>query len=439
MSSIGTPTVMVVGSGFAGFHAARALERALPAGAADLVLVGPHDHLVYSPLLPNVAAGVTEPRHVTVSLHEALDRTRYEPGRVEAVDRAARTVTVRGVDGVVRTLGWSRLVLAPGAVTRMPDVPGLAEHALGVKTLADATRLRDHVVRQLDLADAADDPAERRARTTFVVVGAGYAGSETAAQLARFCRRALRDYRRLRGGRASWLLVDVADHVLPELGRRLGERALRSLSRAGVEVRLATTVTAVSQGELTLSDGSVVAAHTLVWAAGVAPNPVVEQLGLPTRAGRIAVDAHLRVEGTTDVFALGDAAAIPDVTRPGRLTPQTGQHAQREGLAVARNVAASLGHGQASPFTHRDLGLVVDLGPFTAVGRPLGVPVWGLLGALLTRGYHLLALPSGAGRVRLALDWLLDLALPPQLTRIGHLREYGAERPSHRDLDRLAS
>ncbi len=428
MSATAKPTVMVVGSGFAGFHAARALERVLPPDAADLVLVGPHDHLVYSPLLPNVAAGVTEPRHVTAALHQVLDRFRYEPGLVETLDTSARTVTVRGPDGAVRTLPWSRLVLAPGSVTRMLDIPGLAEHALGVKSLPDATRLRDHVVRQLDLADATDDPQERRARCTVVVVGAGYAGTETAAQLARFSRRALREYPRLRRLTVRIVLVDLAERVLPELGNGLGRRALRSLRRAGVEVRLGTTVTEVTEDAVRLSGGSVLAAHTLVWSAGVAPNPVVGRLGLPSRAGRIAVGADLRVEGEPDVFAVGDAAAVPDLTRPGRIVPQTGQHAQREGVAVARNVAASLGYGQARPFAHRDLGLVVDLGPFDAVGRPLGVPVWGLVGAVVTRGYHLLAFPTAAGRVRLAVDWLLDLALRPQLTRVGHLPDRDAER-----------
>jgi NADH dehydrogenase len=310
----------------------------------------------------------------------------------------------------------------------MLDIPGLAEHALGVKSLPDATRLRDHVVRQRDLADATDDPQERRARCTVVVVGAGYAGTETAAQLARFSRRALREYPRLRRLTVRIVLVDLAERVLPELGNGLGRQALRSLRRAGVEVRLGTTVTEVTEDAVRLSGGSVLAAHTLVWSAGVAPNPVVGRLGLPSRAGRIAVGADLRVEGEPDVFAVGDAAAVPDLTRPGRIVPQTGQHAQREGVAVARNVAASLGYGQPRPFAHRDLGLVVDLGPFDAVGRPLGVPVWGLVGAVVTRGYHLLAFPTAAGRVRLAVDWLLDLALRPQLTRVGHLPDRDAER-----------
>src|SRR3954453_11117513 len=289
------PTVLIAGSGFGGFHAARELERRLPAEAADIVLASPDNHLTYGPLLPNVAAGVIEPRHVAVALHGELRRTRYLTGALTALDIPRRTATLTDSGDKVTSLRWDRLVLAPGAVTRLPAIPGLAEHALGLKTVTAAIALRDHVIRQLNLADATDDPAERRARATFVVVGAGYTGVEAAAQLQLFSHRAVRKFPRLRRSDLRWLLVDVADQVLAEIGPFLGRRALAVLRRRGMQVRLRTTVQAVTEDAARLSEGEALRSYTLIWAAGVKPEPVVERLGLPLEKGRLRVEATLRV------------------------------------------------------------------------------------------------------------------------------------------------
>ena len=417
------PTVLVVGSGFAGFHCMRRLEKLLPADAADLVLASSADYLLYSPLLPNVASGVVEPRHIAVALHAALRRAKVALGHVVAVDIAGHSATLRRADGSTVELAWDRLVLAPGGVTRTFDIPGVAEHALGLKTLAEAAFLRDHVLRELENADAADDPDRRRACCTFVVVGAGYSGTETAAQMQLLTTRAAADYPRLRPEHMRWVLVDLAPRVLPELGRRLGDKAMEVLRRRGVEVRLGTTVEEATRDAVRLSDGETIPTHTLVWCTGVTPSPLIETLGLPTERGRLKVGADLQVPDAPDVFAFGDAAAVPDLTRPGKLTGQTAQHAQRQGRTAARNVAASLGVGRAVDYRHHDLGFVVDLGGFEAVASPLGLALGGLPGLVVTRGYHLLALPSPGNRIRVSLDWLLDWATRPQLARLGFLRE----------------
>jgi NADH dehydrogenase len=249
-----------------------------------------------------------------------------------------RVIVVRGSDGGTRTLPWSRLILAVGVVGRGP---GLGEPAFGVRTLAEATRLRDHVIRSLDRADAADDPQERRALATFVVVGAGYADSETTAQLARFARCSLDRFPRVSPSDLRWVLVDAAEQVLPELGARLGRRALAALRHQGVEVRLGKSVEEVSAGQIRLSDGAQIPTHTVVWCTGVVPDPLIGELGLPTRGGRLAVDATRQVAGAPRVFALGDAAAVPDLARAGRLAPQTAQHAQRQGRAAAQRFHAA--------------------------------------------------------------------------------------------------
>ncbi|HKQ02809.1 MAG TPA: NAD(P)/FAD-dependent oxidoreductase [Actinomycetes bacterium] len=417
------PTVLVVGSGFAGFHCMRRLEKHLPADAADLILASSADYLLYSPLLPNVASGVVEPRHIAVGLHAALRRAKVLLGHVVAVDVAGHTATLRRVDGSTTELAWDRLVLAPGGVTRTFDIPGVAAHGLGLKTLAEAAYLRDHVLRELESADAADDPDQRRACCTFVVVGAGYSGTETAAQMQLVTSRAAADYPRLRSETMRWVLVDQAPRVLPELGQRLGDDALEVLRRRGVEVRLGVTVEEATEDKVRLSDGETIPTHTLVWCTGVTPSPLIKTLGLPTEHGRLVVGADLRVPGVPDLFAFGDAAAVPDLTRPGKLTGQTAQHAQRQGRTAARNVAASLGFGKKVDYRHHDLGFAVDLGGFDAVASPFGVAVGGLPGLVATRGYHLLALPSAGNRIRVSLDWLLDWAMRPQLVQLGFLRE----------------
>jgi NADH:ubiquinone reductase (H+-translocating) len=418
------PTVLVVGSGFAGFHCMRRLEKLLPPDAADLLLASSADYLLYSPLLPNVAAGVVEPRHIAVGLHAALRRAKVLVGHVVAVDLARRTAALLHPEGSTQELTWDRLVLAPGGVTRTLRIPGVAEHALGMKTLAEATYLRDHVLRELEKADAAaDDPAHRRACCTFVVVGAGYSGTETAAQMQLVTTRATADYPRVRAADLRWVLIDLAPRVLPELGERLGDEAMEVLRRRGVEVRLGTTVEEATEDKVRLSDGDTIPTHTLVWCTGVTPSPLIQNLGLPTERGRLKVGADLRVSGAEDVFAFGDAAAVPDLTRPGQLTGQTAQHAQRQGKLAARNVAASLGFGKAVPYRHRDLGFAVDLGGFDAVASPFGVALGGLPGLVATRGYHLLALPSAGNRIRVSLDWLLDWAMRPQLAQLGFLRD----------------
>jgi NADH dehydrogenase len=430
------PTVLVVGSGFAGFHAMRGLARRLPADAAELVLVSPTDYLLYSPLLPEVASGTIEPRHVAVSLRQALPRSRTVLGHVTAVDFDQRTVTVSpsdrpdGAESHIER--WDRLVLAPGSVSRQFDIPGLADHAHGIKTITEAQFLRDHLLAELDLADGLPDGPgayeERRERLTVVAVGAGYTGTETVAQLQRWLHTVAERWHRVHPRDVRWLLVDVASSVLPELGPDLGEAALGALRRRGIEVRLGVTIESVTDGSVTLTDGTTVPTRTLIWGAGVTANPLVNTLGRPLDRGRLVVDAQLRVPGVEHVWAAGDAAAVPDLTAPPQadgtrqMTPPTAQHAQRQGSTLARNVAASLGHGQARAYRHRDLGLVADLGGRDAVAKPLGRNVSGLAAKVVARAYHLYALPLAANRVRVATDWLLDAVLPVQAVQLSGIR-----------------
>ncbi len=278
------------------------------------------------------------------------------------------------------------------------------------------------MTRQIELAATADDPKTCAARCTFVVVGAGYTGTEVAAQGQLFTDALVRRRPLREGIRPRWLLLDTAPRVLPQLDEKLSRTADRMLRERGVDVRTGTSVKEATPGGVLLSDGEFVESRTLVWCVGVRPDPLVEGIGQPLESGRLIVDPFLQVPGHPEVFACGDAAAVPDLNKPGEFTGMTAQHAWRQGKVAARNVAASLGIGSRRVYRHRDLGFVVDLGGVKAAANPLGVSLSGPLAGAVTRGYHLAAMPGN--RVRVAADWLLDAVLPRQGVQLGLVRSW---------------
>ena len=423
------PSVVVVGGGFAGFFAARTLERLLPPGSADLTMISATDHLCYSPLLPEVAAGRLSPRRIAIPLHARLRRTRVVQATVDEIDFDGRTLGYSGDGAVTGHLTWDRLALTTGSITRTFPTPGLEMHAVGLKNLVEADYVHDHVLRQLELADSTHDPEERRALLTFVVVGAGYAGTETAAQLQWMTIRHVDRFPRLSRDDLRWVLMDLAPAVLPEMGPRLSRAALGVVRGRGMEVRLETTVTAMDEDGVTLSDGSRLLTRTVLWTVGVTPPPLVASLELPVSRGRLVVDSQLRLrEG---VWAAGDTAAARDpFNDAGHDYPPTAQNAQRQGVVIGRNIAADLGHGSPRPYRHRDLGLVADLGRTAAVARPLGVPLTGLPAKVVTKGYHLIALPAAGNRLRVAADWAVNLINQPIPAQLGLVNPAAARLPA---------
>ncbi len=403
------PRVLVLGSGFGGFFAARKLQRS----DVDLTVLAATDGMLYQPLLPDVAVGALDPRAVVVPLATTLPRARIIRGHADDIDVAAKVVGYTDGAGTTRKLAFDRLLLAAGGVTRLLDIPGLADHAIGLKTVTEALYLRDRVLAQLELASLVTDPVRRRAALTFIVVGAGYAGVEISAQMARLISNLLPLHPTLHPDDVKWLLVDVADAVMPELGHDLGVFALNVLRERRVDVRLGTSLSNVTDAQVTLTDGSVLDCNTVIWCAGVTANPLVSGLDLPLAKGRLVVDDYLRVSEHPHVYAVGDAAAVPDLTAPvdahgnRPLCPPTAQHAMRQANAAARNILADLGHGSARPYRHRDMGLVVDLGGSAAAATPLGLHLSGLPAKAITRGYHLYALPTAMRRIRVAVEWAL--------------------------------
>jgi NADH dehydrogenase len=407
--------VVIAGAGFAGFHAARKLAR-LVRGLVDIVVVNPTDYFLYLPLLPEVAAGILEPRRVAVPLSTGSPRIRYLLGSIYSVDALGRRVRFIDPRGEHRTLDYDRLLLAVGSVNKLLPIPGVAEHAFGFRSMAEALYLRDHLLREIELASAAEDPAERAACCTFVVVGAGYTGTEVAANGQLLTDDAAERHPGL-AEPVRWLLVDIAPRVMPELDPRLSATAHKVLTKRGVDIRTETSVAEATHEGVRLSTGEFVPTRTLIWCVGVRPDPLIEGLGLPTIRGRLVVDEYLRVPEHPEIYACGDAAAVPDLTRPGEITAMTAQHAQRQGVCAARNIAATYGRGEGRPYKHHDLGFVVDLGGAKAAANVFGLPLAGVPAKAVTRGYHLLAVPHN--RLRISADWLLDAFLSRQVVQLG--------------------
>ncbi|MFF9569640.1 NAD(P)/FAD-dependent oxidoreductase [Streptomyces sp. NPDC014685] len=415
------PRILVVGAGFAGVECVRRLERGLIPGEAEIALVAPFSYQLYLPLLPQVAAGVLTPQSVAVSLRRSQKhRTRIIPGGAVGVDPKAKICIIRKITDEIVYEPYDYVVLSPGSVTRTFDIPGLLDHARGMKTLAEAAYVRDHVIAQLDLADASHDEHERASRLQFVVVGGGYAGTETAACLQRLTSSAVKHYPRLDPKLIKWHLIDIAPKLMPELGDKLGRSALEVLRSRGIEVSLGVSVAEATAETVTFTDGRVLPCRTLIWTAGVAASPLVATLDAETVRGRLAVTAEMSLPGFDGVFALGDCAAVPDLSKgDGAVCPPTAQHAMRQGRRAAANLIATLRNQPLRPYVHKDLGLVVDLGGKDAVSKPLGVEMHGIAAQAVARGYHWSALRTNVAKARVMTNWVLNAVAGDDFVRTG--------------------
>ncbi len=420
--------VVIAGGGFGGFYAARALERLLPAQSAHVTLVNEANFLLYTPLLPGAAGATLDPRHVVVPLRSQLRRTDLVIGRVGGADPQRGRLAVERIDGQRLELPYDHLIVALGSISRTLPIPGLAQHAIGFKSLPDATALRNQVLNCLDIAESLEDPAARTAYLGFVFVGAGYAGVEGLAELQDFAAQTIELYPRCRAQGMRWLLAEARERIMMEVPPTLSAFAEEELRGRGIEVRTGTTLQEATATGARLSDGETIPARTVVWTAGVRPSPVLSRLGLPLdRQGRIVVDETMRVRAEVDgapgagVWAIGDCAAVPDPARRGQPSPPTAQHAIRQGRLVARNVAAALAGRGPKPFRYRTKGVVAELGRNQAVAITLGVRWRGLPAWLIARTYHLLLMPGLGRRLRLLVDWNVALVFGRDASSPGRL------------------
>lgn len=406
--------VVILGGGFGGVAAAQRLERVFARSTdVEITIVSSSNYLLFTPMLAEVASSALRAEHISAPIRASCPRTSLRRADVEDVDPDSRVVRIRTGDGDVEELAYDHLVLALGAVPTYRNLPGVDEHAFALKTLEDATRVRNHVLELLERADAEPDPETRRTLLSFVVAGGGFAGVEMVAELFDLVHSVLHFYPRVSSGDARFVLVHSGERILPELDAELGDYAQARLEARGIEFVLGTRLAGAKSRAIELADGEVIPGCTLVWTAGNRPNPVLDRLPFErNRAGAVVSEPTLRVHGHHDVWAVGDCAAVPDPTREGGFYPPTAQHALRQGRMVGDNVARSLRGREPAVFRFRTLGVLVALGHRTAVAEIRGRRFSGFAAWMLWRSIYLAKLPGVERKLRVSVDWLMDLVFP---------------------------
>ncbi|MGT2529552.1 NAD(P)/FAD-dependent oxidoreductase [Streptomyces nojiriensis] len=434
----GTPPrtrILIVGGGYVGMYTALRLQRKLRSGEAEVTVVTPEPYMTYQPFLPEAAAGSISPRHVVVPLRRVLSRCRIVIGEARHIDHAKRTATVATLATEDEGTGpvemeYDELVLAPGSISRTLPVPGLAEYAIGFKTVEEAIGLRNHVIEQMDIASSTRDPALRDAALTFVFVGGGYAGVEALAELEDMARYAARYYHNIKPEDMKWVLVEASDRILPEVGPDMGVYTIRELRRRNIDLRLETRLESCENRVAVLSDGARFPTRTVVWTAGVKPHPILAASDLPkNERGRLACTSFLTVKGVEHAWAAGDAAAVPDITapEPGRECAPNAQHAVRQAKVLADNLVAALRDEVLTEYAHKYAGSVASLGLHKGVahvyGRKLkGYPAW-----LMHRTYHLSRVPTFNRKMRVLAEWTLSGLFKREIVSLGSLEHPRAE------------
>jgi NADH:ubiquinone reductase (H+-translocating) len=414
--------VLVIGGGFGGVFAAKALEQ-LGRGKLDVELVNRNNYFVFQPLLPEVAASTIHSADAVVPLRQLLRRVQVRLAEVMGIDFAKKTVTV--VQGTRRApvdLAYDELVIAFGTGVDLKRFPGLPEHALTMKDLADAHRLRTHIIGCLETADVTEDPEVKRQLLTFVVVGAGFSGVETVAEVRELVRHALKYYPNIKADEIHFYLVEHANRILPNFPADLAAYAARQLERQGIKVMTGVGTRTATGTAVELADGRVIPTSTIVATIGNGPHRLVESLNLDMKWGRIKTDRFMRVPSLDGVWALGDAALIPMIDAPGEdpahYAPQTAQFAVREGHQLATNILAKIEGKALKPFAYTSKGSLASLGMSKAVADVYGVKLSGFLAWLLWRGFYLSFLPGFAAKFRVGVSWLLNAVMPPNIVQI---------------------
>ena len=410
--------IVVLGGGFAGMYTARHLEQTFRNDpAVDITLVSRNNYMVFTPLLPEVAGNSIGERHAVTPLRAFFSKTHVHVAEVKRIDLGAQRVALCYADGREADLPYDYLVVALGAVTNYHHVEDAVALSYDLKSLEDAVRLRNHVLSMLELADVSTDPEERREMLTFVAAGGGYAGIEGLGQLIDFVEKALRYYPTLRREELRFILASRGDRLLEQIDEKLGKYVVDVLKDRGVDVRLGVTVTRVTERITELKPGGVIPTRTVLWAAGIAVNPLVVGLDLPkTKYGALKVEPTLQVVGHPNIFALGDCAAVP---KTGEETyAPTAQNAIRQAHFAAHNLVAAIRGGRQRPFQYTPIGSLASLGHFQAVAQIAGVPLRGFLAWFAWRTVYLFKLPELSRKIRVAVDWALDILLPTNIVQM---------------------
>ena len=409
--------VLILGGGFGGVYAALRLQSRLRHRKdVAITLVNRENFFLLTSMLPQVAGSSIDTRHIVASIRRICPRVTFYEANVEGIDFDRRSVAIRHAELPPRTLEYDYVLLALGSVTNFYGIPGVAEHALTIKSLTDGVRLRNHALDMLESAELETDPHVRRELLSFITVGAGYAGIETAAEVDLFMRNAARSFKNFGPADIQTTIIDVQPRVLPELSERLAEFARATLARRGIRLCLRERVQSADAHGVQLQSGERIVGRTLVWAGGVGGNPLIASLPGATRSGRLPTTPMLAVEGRENVWAVGDCAEIP--SQSGKPYPPTAQHALREGICVADNIVAAMDGRPQRPFLYKMLGQMAELGQYRAVAMVGGIKLSGFPAWWLWRTYYLLRLPTLEKKIRVAIDWTLDLFFARDTVRL---------------------
>lgn len=402
--------ILILGGGFGGLYTALNLEKTLAKDRdIEVTLVNRENFFLFTPMLHEVAASDLDITHIVSPVRKLLKRVKIFHGDVEGIDLEQRIVHVsHGNEHHHHELSYDHLVLGLGSITNFYGNKGLEENALTMKTLGDAIFLRNHMISNLEEADFECCPKIREPLINFVVAGGGFAGVETIAGINDFLREALRFYPHLTEDMIRVILVHAGDTLLPELNEKLGKYSEEKLRSRGVEIFLNTKVADVNGTEVVLSNGERIITNTMIWTAGTAPNPMLDTLPCEKERGRLCANEYMEVKGFPGVWALGDCASIID-PKTGKTYPPTAQHALRQGKILAHNIRASIRGGRRKPFVFETIGQLAALGRRTGVAQIFGYNFSGFVAWWLWRTIYLMKLPRFEKKLRVALDWTLDL------------------------------
>ena len=404
-----TKRVLILGGGYGGVYAALRLQKlAKHRRDIDITMVNRENFFLFTPMLPQAATSSIDTRHVVQAIRRICPQIRFYEADVDRIDLERRAVTITHEHGPPHELGFDHLLIAMGGETNFFGLPGVAERAITIKTLSDAMRVRNHAIDMLEQAEIENDAALRRRLLTFVVAGAGFAGIETAAELDTFLRSAAQLYKNVKPSDINLIIVDLQNRLLPELSERLGQWTQAELTRRGVETRLGARVKSAGAGYVEFADGRRIETMTFIWAGGVKPSALISALPCANERGRIRVDENLAVGGYENIWAVGDCAEVypPGGSKP---YPPTAQHALREGSHAGSNIVAAIDGKPLRPFGYTMIGQMANLGQYKAVAMVGGIKLSGFPAWWLWRTYYLLRMPTLERKIRVAIDWTLDL------------------------------
>ncbi|MEV6982823.1 NAD(P)/FAD-dependent oxidoreductase [Sphaerisporangium sp. NPDC051017] len=418
--------ILIVGGGYVGLYTGlrlqRGLRKELASGSVRITVIDPQSYMTYQPFLPEAAAGNLSPRHVVTPLRRVLPKVRILNGKVTKVHHENKTATFVPNSGPSEEIAYDVIVMAAGSISRTLPIPGLADAAIGFKTVGEAIALRNRVLALFDRADSTEDEQVRRRALTFVVVGAGFAGVEALAELEDMGRDAVKYYDSLSEKDLRWVLVEASDRILPEVGPEMGRWTLEELRERGIEVKMETLLKSCVGGNVVLSDGEEFESATIVWTAGVKPSPVVNAGDLPLdERGRVKTSTKLTVVGVKDAFAAGDVAGVPDMTNPGQYCAPNAQHAVRQAKVLADNIVRGIRGLPLEDYRHKYAGSVAGLGLYKGVANVYGVKLHGLPAWFMHRTYHLSRVPTLNRKVRVVADWTLALFFKRETVSLGEI------------------